>query len=391
MVFRSARVRVLLPAVVGLALALASPSPRAHANLQPLTDGRARLGVGSWPDVLDPARRDARLLLRAGIALLLQAMSPEAADGLEPPTQLSVERALERFDRAADVLTDDVELAVYRGIALGMFVHEEAGGRATRRTDEAIAELERARSLDPRYEPATVAWQLALLHARERRYDRAAEEYERARRRTAFAPVPVTLATDQEEILCDLFLPPSPGLLAVNQAEVEMLGLDLAHARAHYEEAIDGTEQGSLPRALALFGLALAEERAGSHLEAMSSAEAAATAWTPSARDTIAQALVAEHGPVAALHHPGVTYEPRWERHAYEALVHEALAARAADDEHREAERARARRALRMFFTVGGTASPYAEVARAALARLDGAQASIGPSSSPLWTKKAWP
>ncbi|MFO0710431.1 MAG: hypothetical protein U0353_11365 [Sandaracinus sp.] len=388
MVVRSARVRVLLPAVVGLALALASPSPRAHANLQPLTDGRARLGVGSWPDVLDPARRDARLLLRAGIALLLQAMSPEAADGLEPPTQLSVERALERFDRAADVLTDDVELAVYRGIALGMFVHEEAGGRATRRTDEAIAELERARSLDPRYEPATVAWQLALLHARERRYDRAAEEYERARRRTAFAPVPVTLATDQEEILCDLFLPPSPGLLAVNQAEVEMLGLDLAHARAHYEEAIDGTEQGSLPRALALFGLALAEERAGSHLEAMSSAEAAATAWTPSARGD-RPGGVAEHGP--SRRSIIQAYEPRWERHAYEALVHEALAARAADDEHREAERARARRALRMFFTVGGTASPYAEVARAALARLDGAQASIGPSSSPLWTKKAWP
>ena len=93
----------------------------------------------------------------------------------------------------------------------------------------------------------------------------------------------------------------------------------------------------------------------------------------PNLQDTVAQAVLAQHGPVAPLHHPGVTFEPRWERHAYEALTHEALAAHATDAEQAALERRRARRSLRTFFSLGGNASRYAEVARAALTRVEDA------------------
>jgi hypothetical protein len=68
-----------------------------------------------------------------------------------------------------------------------------------------------------------------------------------------------------------------------------------------------------------------------------------------------------------------VSFEPRWERHAYEAITHEALAAHATDAEQADLERRRARRSLRTFFSVGGNASRYADVARAALTRVEDA------------------
>jgi hypothetical protein len=170
-----------------------------------------------------------------------------------------------------------------------------------------------------------------------------------------------------------MFAPSAPELLAMNQAEVEMLGGDLASARAHYEEAVAGSEATSLELALSLFGLALAEERAGSHLEALETAHRASSTWVPNLQDRDDQALLAQHGPLAPLHHPDVTFEPRWERHAYEALTHEALAARASDPEQADLERRRARRSLRTFFSVGGNASRYADVARAALTRVEDA------------------
>ncbi|MBN8616708.1 MAG: hypothetical protein J0L92_39360 [Deltaproteobacteria bacterium] len=363
--------RVLRIATLALLAAMICEAPTARANLHPLTDGRGRIGERSWEDLVDPARRDARILVRQAVALLIEATHAEP-DGLEPSSQLQVERALDRLDRALVARRDDVELAFYRGIALSMFVHEEASGRLERRTDEAIAEFERARALDPSYEPATIAWQLALLHTRAHRFDRASEEYDRARRGPpARIGAPIAVPTPQERSLQAFFVPPESGDIALNQAEVEMLGGELERARGHYREAVESSERGSARRALALFGQALAEERAGAHLEAIASAHEASTTWTPNLLDAELQALVARHGPVAVLHHPGVSFEPRWERHAYEALAHEALAQRASDAEAAQAERARARRALRAFFAVGGNESPYADVARQGLVRLD--------------------
>lgn len=361
-----------LGGVTVLALSLASAA--ASANLRPLTDGRARAGTGSWEDVVRPERRDARLLVRQGLALLLDARSAQPDDGLEPPSQLQIERALERFDRALEGFPDDPEIALYRGLALADFVREEAGGRTTLRTAEAVAELERTRALDASYEPAVVAWQLALLYGRERRYDDAAREYERCRAGVRGGAVPIMAVSTREEALYLMFAPPGVALIALNQAEAEMLGGSLAQARAHYDESIAASPVGSVGRALALMGRALVEERSGAHLEALATAELAATAWNPRADDPLALSLVARHGAVAALHVPGVSFEPRWERHAYEALVHEALAQaaqRQGQPERVQSERERARRSLRAFFTSGGGESRFAEVARAGMARLE--------------------
>jgi tetratricopeptide (TPR) repeat protein len=371
-----ARSLAIVPVVLALASVWSVPGAT-RADLQPLADGRARIGEGSWGDVLAPERRDARILLRDGVRLLVAARTVRS-DGLDDSSQLEIERALDRFDRARVVLRDDHELALYRALALARYAREEAGGQLVRRTDEAIAELERVRALAPDYEPAVVASELALLYARRHDYALAAAEYERARAHTRIAAVPLVLPPDvlpseAEVARYELFASPVPVLLAMNQAEVEMLGGDLVAARAHYEDAVATSEAASLELALSLFGLALAEERAGAHAEALETAHRAASTWVPNVQDRTAQALLAQHGPVAPLHHPGVSFEPRWERHAYEALTHEALAAHATDPEQEDVERRRARRSLRTFFSVGGNASRYADVARAALTRIEDA------------------
>lgn len=352
------------------------PSAISRADLHPLTDGRARVGEPSLEDLSHPERREARLLARDGLRLLLASFD-EATDALEPDSQVQVEQAIERFDRATRILSADPEIAFYRGVALARFVREEAGGRAVRRTDEAVAELLRVRALAPRYEPGAVAWQLALLYTRGGEHARAADEYERVRLWARPVAVPLVTLSRREESLLDLFHPPPASLVAINQAEVEMLAGRLEVARAHYGEGVALCDRGSIELALALFGRALVEERLGAHLEALASAVEASLAWTPNALDRVAAELVARHGPLAALHHPGVTFEPRWEIHAYEALVHEgrASAARAGRlagaEELAVAEDERALRSLRAFFAVGGAASPHAEVARQALERLE--------------------
>ncbi len=363
---------------LGIAAARAAGPASARADLQPLDDGRARIGVGSWRDLGHPERREARLLQRQGVALLLLAAS-SADDGLEPPSQVRVEQALARFDRALAALGDDPELAFYRGIALSRFVREEAGGRALRRTEDAIAELGRVRALDPSYEPVAVAWHLALLHTRVESFAAARGEYERVRAGQRLAATPMAPPSAREEALYILFTPPEPGVVELNLAEVTMLDGDPQRARRLYDGVVEAAERGSHLAALGLFGRALAEERVGAHAEALASALAATRVWTPSSADPELVELVARHGPVAALHVPGVGFDPRWEIHAYEALAHEALAREATTaaargrgaPEAADGARERARRSLRAFFAVGGERSRYREVAERALQRLE--------------------
>ncbi len=374
--FLASRHRVAAVVLASIAILLGG-AETANANLTPLTDGRARIGERSLDDVGHPERREARLLLRDGLRLLLTADASDPEDAIEPDSQVQIEQAIERFDRAARVLSEDPELGFYRALALARFVREEAGGRRIRRTEEAIAELLRVRALAPDYEPGSVAWELALLHARANDHGLAADEYGRVRTFARGASVPIPPISSREEVLLALFHPPPMALVAINQAEVEMLAGRLSAARGHYDEAVSFSERGSIPRALALFGRALVEERAGAHLEALATALEATTTWTPNALDQVAADLVARHGPLAALHHPGVSFEPRWEIHAYEALAHEARAraARASRlpdrGELAATEDERALRSLRAFFAVGGEASPHAAAAREALARLE--------------------
>ncbi|MFN9811025.1 MAG: hypothetical protein ACK6CU_15495, partial [Deltaproteobacteria bacterium] len=163
--------------VLSFAIAVTWLAASASAELRTLSDGRARMGEPSWADLLQPARRDARILQRDGVRLLVAAMTVRS-DGLDDSSQLEVERALDRFDRAMPALAHDPELALYRALALSMWTREEAGGQLVRRTAEAIAELERVRALAPGYEPAIVARELAFLLTREGDYARAAREYQ---------------------------------------------------------------------------------------------------------------------------------------------------------------------------------------------------------------------
>jgi tetratricopeptide (TPR) repeat protein len=213
------------------------------------------MGEPSWADLLQPARRDARILQRDGVRLLVAAMTVRS-DGLDDSSQLEVERALDRFDRAMPALAHDPELALYRALALSMWTREEAGGQLVRRTAEAIAELERVRALAPGYEPAIVARELAFLLTRQGDYARAAREYQHARDDARLAAVPIALVghvlpSEAEDARYRLFAPSPTVLLAMNQAEVEMLGGDLVAARLRYEEAAASSEGASLERALA--------------------------------------------------------------------------------------------------------------------------------------------
>lgn len=380
--FRNAWAIAHVGFLVGLGISFGvSPTPsvrpRARAQLLPLQDGRARLGEASLRDVGAPERREARLLARDGLRLFLAAMTSRD-DGIDVDAQVRIEQALERFDRAVAVLGDEPEVTLYRALALARFEREEAGGRRVRRTDEAIAEFERVRRLDPWFEPSAVAWELALLRARRREFDDASAEYERVRALWRLPAVPAILS-EREIALTEMLMPPPREILAANQGEVEMLAGRLSRARELYEEASARASRGSLSSALALFGLALVQERSGDHPAALDSALAATRAWTPSALDRVAADLVAQHGPTAALHHPAVSFEPTWEIHAYEALAYEALAhdartssptTQAPSSEATEPYEQRAVRSLQAFLaSAEPSESPFVDVARRALYR----------------------
>lgn len=369
------RGRIALALAVGSCLlAVGVRSPTASAELRPLTDGRARLGEGGWAEVSSPPRREGRTLAREGLALLLDARGAPLDDGLGPSSQLQIERAIERLDRAVTLLPDDAELAFLRATALSEFAREQTDGRTSRRTEEALAELERVRTLDPRFEAASVAAAAASLRARLGDYAGADAEYQRARLGIRAPAVPIFIGSRHEDALYSLYAPPSPAILALNQAESVMLSGALSRSRALYEEALAAAPVGSLTRALALFGRALAEERDGAHELALESAVLAAVAWTPSSADLLARDLASRHGAAAPLHAPGVVFEPRWERYAYEALLHEAQARsaqRQGQEDRSSIERARAIQRYRGFFAVGGGASRFASIAQASIARLE--------------------
>jgi hypothetical protein len=79
----------------------------------------------------------------------------------------------------------------------------------------------------------------------------------------------------------------------------------------------------------------------------------------------------ARWGPFAALHDPGVFFEPRHEIRAYEALGHECLASRSASAEGRRMQLERARASWRFFLLEGGDEGRWAEPAHAALSALE--------------------
>ncbi len=370
--------RHLLVTVASLVGLLAAP-----------TGGRAQASAGTRPGyggVLDTAvgeRAAARRIQIEARSRLLEAIDPVRDDTLGPADETLIEQAIARYDVVLAVFPDDVDVWLERGLALSHFRRTLPDGTVERRIEEAVVSLGRARELDPAREAGWLASQLALLRTEQHDYRTAGEEYARAL--AAETPYPTSLeygVSHMEMIAVYLFAPPPAPTVLGNWAEVMMLDGDAAHAIDLYRRALATASRGSASAALALWGLALAEERAGSHADAMADALRAIDA-DPIAHDTTAgAALAARHGVFAALHLSGVFFEPACEIHAYEALGHEASAVRARNDEARASELAAALRSTRYFLAEGGRASIYVGTAERAEVRLSRALSALRSEGS---------
>lgn len=340
-------------------LALAGPAA---------AEGGSRPGAGS---VLDLAllERSAALRIRAEArARLIDALDPTRDTALGPAPDVLLEQAIARYDVVLESFPGDVDAWLERGRALAAFHRFMADGHEEMRVDEAIASYERARALDPEREAAALAFELAVLRTRRGDYAGASLEYARADAARELLPLGLPyMVSRRERALAQLFSPAPIERVLANWAEVTMLSGDAAAAITRYRAAFDAAARGSDSAALALWGLALAEERTGSHGDAIETALRAidADAGSPH-RATIA----ARYGAFAVLHDEGVFFEPACEIHAYESLGHEALATRASTAEGRHAEWTAARHSARYFLAEGGRSSPYASTAIAADARL---------------------
>src|SRR5690606_32432036 len=180
-----------------------------------------------------------------------------------------------------------------------------------------------------------VAFELAILHTRLGDYERAAEEYRRAR-----------------SALLD---PRLGGTIVANLAEITMLAGDLERAAAYFEEAIELSERlagNDLSLVLSLVGGAVASDRQGDGARAL---------------ELMKRARTIEGGKVRATRSSGVFYEPREEIHYYDAIDALAWADEASGDEATRALRA-AETSLARFLELGEATSRFAARARERLA-----------------------
>ncbi|MFK7985649.1 MAG: hypothetical protein AB8I08_06425 [Sandaracinaceae bacterium] len=333
-----------------------------------------RRGVNTgWREVLHPDEHEARLRIREGLSLLVQAMMRDEAALGDAPDWLTLDHALLRFERARRVLPDNVDLAFYTAWALSKWEREDRAGNPERRDEEAIHAWHRVRELAPERSPDLVASQLAMLHTRNHELDLAIAEYERALAHAGPAPLPVLyrayLSTPIERALFSMQARPRPALLHGNMAEVLMLAGALDAAALHYRRSVELAADSPFARVLAMWGLALALERAGDHNGALEWADRAMNE-NPIGPDTPrGAALLRRHGAFAPLHVEDVFFEPRCELHAYEAIGHEAIAARDVDPDPWALQDALA--SWRSFLTEGGVQSRFGAQARARIDALE--------------------
>lgn len=331
---------------------------------------RSRPGAGSVLDFIEIDRAAAARIRAEARSRLLDALDGDRDIALGPASDVLLEQAIARYDAVLEVFPRDVDAWLERGRALSAFHRFMADGHEENRIEEAIASYERAREIDADREAAFVAFELAVLRTRRQQYTAAATEYERAYDARQLFPALFTYELSRREYgLVLLLRASSTETILANWAEVTMLSGDASAAITRYRAALDAAERGSDSAALALWGLALAEERSGSHGDAVETVLRAIDG-DHSADYPARSRLVDRYGAFALLHAEGVFFEPACEIHAYESLGHEALAVRAATDEGRAAEWTSARLSARYFLAEGGRSSPYASVATSAEARL---------------------
>ena len=357
--------RVLRPlsAFAVLALSLAIPKPCGAFGLQQ----PRRVTAPFWREVGHPGAERARNLLRQARFQLRQAQRqlPEdwqtvcqrtrtrrlSADNaavregrMRALRQLMrqmfkrrahLDSALARLERAEKLNPDDAEIRYARAQALASWEQPGPlwGCSALRRNGDAIEALQALSRVDPQFAASQVAFELAVLFTRERRYEEAVAAYRKA----------IGLALDARETT----------VMRSNMAEVTMLSGKLEEALGHYERALELTH-GGRDYMLSLWGLAVALSRLGEQEAALQRAR---------------RAVDADGGQLRVLRSDGVFFEPQHEIHYYEALGHEALAQR---DPAREREQLEAARTSWQAFLHGaGPQGPWAGDARQNLERIE--------------------
>lgn len=305
----------------------------APAEGQSSGDPQSRPEVRSefWRDIAQPGYRRARSLLRQAT---VQTRLARRTQG--PIRRARVENALDRLQRAARLAPEDPEILYWLGTATAMWERIGRDGQAERRTLAAINMFHRLRRLDPTYQSENVAAELGILHTRTMNYEAAQREYARA---VAHALQPSLLGTTY-----------------YNYAEVTMLSEDLDAAVARYQRAID-ISHDPRTRVLALFGQAVALDRLGEHRQAI---------------EVTKQALLESDGSDDLLRDNDVFFEPAYELHWYEALVHEARADN--EPEQRAQHLGEARRSwLRYLRGARGSSAPWLPIAEEHLERIEAA------------------
>jgi tetratricopeptide (TPR) repeat protein len=343
-------------------VALASTSP---ARIAAQATARIRPGQGGVLDYALGERAAARRIVIEARARLLMAIDGARDDALGPADDTLLEQAIARYDVVVRVFPRDVDAWLERGLALARFQRTMPDGSTARRIDEAVQSLEHARALGAAEEEGCVAFELGVLRAAQHDYAGAADEYARALAAESLDPTLVEYPISHSEWLFAVLFSSAPVTTIMgNWAEALMLSGDLSGAIALYRDAHAAAPTSGIGGALALWGLALAEERAGSHRDALHDAGLAIDAGA---------SITMEHGVFAPLHAPIVGFDPPCEIHAYEAIGHEALASRASSDEARASELEAALRSTRYFLAEGGRESRYAATAESAEARLSAA------------------
>jgi len=264
-----------------------------------------------------------------------------------------IENAIARLQEAQQSSPDNADVLFTLASALRDW--ERPGPlwscRGDRRDAEAIATFERLRALHPTYRPATVAFELAILHTRLLEFGIAARYYAEG------AP----LELDASQL----------GVIYGNWAEVTMLAGDPIGAVQLYQRAIDVSPQGR-SYLLPLWGRAVALDRLGER---------------DSAREHATRALHADGGSMAVLHSDGVFFEPESEIFYYEALGLEAQAAMPGRDPQQTLEHAA--EAWRNYLATGGDITQWALSARDNLQRVEGELARrLAATTTPPATRK---
>lgn len=332
-------------ALLAAALALSASTARANDSRDP-SAGEASSEF--WRDVREPGWRRSRTLIRHGLVRIAEAMSLREHHAAR---EALLESAIVRFERAHRLAPRDPE-ALY---ALAMaFTLSRNAQRDPRRV---IAIFERLRRLDPEMQAARVAFELGILHTRLAEFDRAAEEYRRALARRLDEPSPGSLYVQAQDdrVLADVYDDPSEEGTRYNLAEVVAAGGDLEEAAREYRRAVDLSRAASNPgalatQALALWGLAVTLDRLGEHANAIERA---------------AESMRVTDGSMEILRHETVFFVPPYEVHWAEALGYLARAGEATAAEERRRALEHARRSWESFLEEGGSASRWADAARA--------------------------